>query len=79
MGKAGDAYRAQASGLQAVFASDTRIKDGFDAAAKELAKMQGIALSSTTYVTLVPANMTFDRNLALADASGSTKKADSAA
>jgi hypothetical protein len=76
MGKAGDAFRAQASGLQAVFASDPRIKDGFDAAAKELAKMQGIALSSTTYVTLVPANMTFDRNLALADASGAAKKDD---
>ncbi|MEO7041243.1 MAG: hypothetical protein ABI035_03175 [Gemmatimonadaceae bacterium] len=69
MGKAGDAFRAQASGLQAVFASDPRIKDGMDAAAKELAKMQGISLRSTTYVTLVPPNMAFDRNLALGDAS----------
>ena len=76
MGKAGDAFRAQASGMQAVFASDPRIKDGFDAAAKELAKMQGIPLRSTTYVTLVPANMTFDRNLALADAGGAAKKDD---
>ncbi|MEO9117078.1 MAG: hypothetical protein ABI311_13035 [Gemmatimonadaceae bacterium] len=72
MAKAGDAFRAQASGLQAAFASDARIKDGFDAAAKELAKMQGIALRSTTYVTLVPANVTFDRNLALGDASAAT-------
>ncbi len=81
MGKAGDAFRAQASGLQAAFASDARIKDGFDAAAKELAKMQGISLRSTTYVTLVPPNMTFNRNLALGDASAaaatdSAKKAD---
>ena len=68
MAKAGDAFRAQASGLQAAFASDARIKDGFAAAAKELAKMQGISLRSTTYVTLVPPNMTFDRNLALGDA-----------
>ncbi|MEO6878853.1 MAG: hypothetical protein ABI205_10255 [Gemmatimonadaceae bacterium] len=69
MGKSGDAFRAQASGLQAVFASDPRIKGGFDAATKELAKMQGISLRSTTYVTIVPPNMTFDRNLALGDAS----------
>jgi len=75
--KAGDAFRAQASGLQAAFASDPRIKDGFDAAAKELAKMQGISLRSTTYVTLVPANMTFDRNLALGDA-GAAATADAA-
>lgn len=75
MGKAGDAFRAQASGLQAAFASDPRIKDGFDAAAKELAKMQGIALRSTTYVTLVPPNMTFDRNLALGDASAAADAA----
>jgi hypothetical protein len=72
VGKAGAAFRAQGSGLQAAFASDPRIKDGFDAAAKELAKMQGISLRSTTYVTLVPPNMTFDRNLALGDASAAS-------
>ncbi len=72
MGKAGDAFRAQASGLQAAFASDARIKDGFAAAGKELAKMQGISLRSTTYVTLVPPNVTFDRNLALGDASAAS-------
>lgn len=70
--KAGDAFRAQASGLQAVFASDPRIKDGFDAATKEIAKMQGVPLRSTTYVTLVPPNVTFDRKLALGDASAAT-------
>jgi hypothetical protein len=75
MEKAGDAFRPQASGLQAAFASDPRIKDGFDAAAKELAKLQGISLRSTTYVTIVPPNMTFDRNLALGDARAATPAA----
>ena len=78
MGNAGNAFQTQASGLQAAFASDPRIKDGFDAAAKELAKMQGISLSSTTYVTLVPPNMTFDRNLALGDAAADAAKKDDA-
>ena len=72
MGQSGDAFRTQTSGLQAAFASDPRIKDGFDAAGKELAKMQGISLRSTTYVTIVPPNMTFDRNLALGDASAAS-------
>jgi hypothetical protein len=64
--------------LQAAFASDPRIKDGFTAAAKELAKVPGISLRSVTYVALVPAGMTFDRNLVLGDASAQAA-ADAAA
>jgi hypothetical protein len=78
MAKAGDAFRAQTQGLQAAFASDPRIKDGFAAAAKELAKVPGISLRSVTYVALVPPNLTFDRNLVLGDASNQAA-ADAAA
>ncbi len=76
--KAGDAYRAQTEGLQTAFASDPRIKDGFTAAAKELAKVPGISLRSVTYVALVPPGMPFDRNLVLGDASNQAA-ADAAA
>lgn len=64
--------------MQAAFNSDPRIKEGFSAAAKELAKVPGISLRSVTYVALVPAGMTFDRKLVLSDA-GAAATADSAA
>ncbi len=76
--KAGDAFRAQTAGLQAAFASDPRIKDGFSAAAKELAKISGVSLRSVTYVALVPPNMAFDRGMVLGDASAAAA-ADSSA
>lgn len=66
--KAGQAFRPQMQSLQAAFSSDPRIKDGFEASAKELAKVPGISLRSVTYVAAVPAGMTFDRALVLGDA-----------
>jgi hypothetical protein len=68
MAKAGSAFQAQIQGIQAAFAADPRIKEGFGAAAKELSKVSGISLRSVTYVALVPPNMTFDRKLVLGDA-----------
>ncbi|MEP6494675.1 MAG: hypothetical protein ABJF01_18460 [bacterium] len=76
--KVGQTFQAQVEGMQAALASDPRIKDGFAAAAKELAKVPGVSLRSVTYVALVPAGMTFDRQLVLNDA-GTAAKADSVA
>jgi hypothetical protein len=76
--KAGDTFREPTQNLQAAFASDPRIKDGFTAAAKEMSKVQGIPLRSVTYVSLVPPNTTFDRGMVLGDAS-TQAAADSAA
>lgn len=63
--KLGREFKSQMQGMQAMFASDPRMKDGFEAAAKELQKVQGIPLSSTTHVVLVPVNMTFNRDQAV--------------
>ena len=73
--KAGQAFKSQAQGLQAAFASDARIKGGFDAAAKEMAKIQGTPLRSLIYVSVVPPGMAFDRRLALNEAAASDEKA----
>lgn len=72
----GQAFRPQAQSMDAVFKSDPRIKGGFEAAAKELAKVPGVALRSVTYVTVVPANMTFDRQLALGDGAAMASNAE---
>jgi hypothetical protein len=69
--KLGKEFRAQAQGLQAAFASDPRLKDGFEAAGKEMQKIQGVPLRSTTHVVLVPANMALDRQLAVDGAASS--------
>jgi hypothetical protein len=66
--KMGEAYKSQAQGLQAVFATNPKMKEGFEAAAKEMQKVQGIPLRSMTYVVLVPPNQAFDRKLTLNDA-----------
>ena len=71
--KVGQTFRPPMAALQAAFSSDPRIKDGFEASAKELAKVPGIALRSMTYAALVPAGMTFDRQLVLNDASVAAK------
>jgi hypothetical protein len=75
--KAGSAFREQKQALQAAFASDPRIKGGFDAAAKEMAKVEGTPLRNVVYVTAVPAGMQFDRKVALNDA-GAGEKPDKA-
>ncbi len=69
--KLGREFRSQARGLQAVFASDPRFKDGFEAAGKEMQKVPGTPLRSATHAILVPINMTFDRQLALKGAAAS--------
>ena len=78
--KLGREFRGQVQGMQAAFASDARLKDGFEAAGKELQKLQGVALRSTTHVALVPVNTAFDRKLALdgAATSAAAAKADEA-
>lgn len=67
--KAGQAFRPPMEALQAAFASDPRLKVGFEASAKELQKLSGIPLRSVTYAALVPAALAFDRKLVLDDGS----------
>ena len=69
--KAGEAFKSQAAALQSAFAFDPRMKDGMDAALKELSKMQGVSLRSTMYFTVVPAGLEFNRALALDEVSAS--------
>ncbi|HTE46537.1 MAG TPA: hypothetical protein VK636_14895 [Gemmatimonadaceae bacterium] len=76
--KVGQTFRPQLDGMQAAMSSDPRIKEGFGAAAKELAKVPGVSLRSMTYVALVPAGQAFDRQMVLNDV-GAAAKADSAA
>jgi hypothetical protein len=72
--KAGQAFKAQTQALQTAFSTaDPRLKGGMDAAATEMAKIQGTPLRSMMYFTLVPPNLQFDRNLALNDVSGAPK------
>jgi hypothetical protein len=66
--KAGQEFRANIQGMQAAMAADPRMKDGFAAAQKELAKINGIALRSTTHIVLLPVGLAFDRKLAMGDA-----------
>lgn len=74
--KLGQEFRSQAKSMQAAFNSDPRLKDGFEAAAKELQKVEGISLRSTTHVLLVPAGMELDRQLALNESAASSAKAE---
>ncbi len=66
--KAGQEFRANIQGMQAAMVADPRMKDGFAAAQKEMAKINGIALRSTTHIVLVPVGLAFDRKLAMGDA-----------
>ena len=74
--KAGQAFRPPMEALQAAFTSDPRIKEGFEASAKELQKVSGVALRNVTYVVTVPANMKFDRQLALTGAASAAATDD---
>jgi hypothetical protein len=71
--KIGQTFRPEVQGIQAAFAADPRIKEGFGAAATELSKVPGVSLRSMTYVALVPPGVTFDRQLVLNDASVAAK------
>ncbi len=66
--KLGQEFKETAKSMDAVFATNPQMKEGFAAAAKERAKVPGVSVRSTTYVAFVPAGMTFDRNLALNEA-----------
>lgn len=63
--KLGREFQSTAKSLDAAFSANPQMKEGFIAAAKERQKVGGVSLRSTTYVSFVPANMTFDRQLAL--------------
>ena len=76
--KVGREFRTQAQGLQSAFTADPRIKQGFEAAAKELQKVQGIALRSTTHVVVLPPGMALDRQLALGEATAAAAKEEGA-
>ena len=65
--KVGQEFREQTQGLQAAMSGDPRLKGGFEAAAKELAKVPGIALRSVTHVVLVPVGVEFNRQTTLGD------------
>jgi hypothetical protein len=69
--KAGQSFKSQTQALQAAFAAEPRMKGGLEAASKELAKIQGVALRSMMYFTLVPAGIPFNRSLALNEVSAS--------
>ncbi|MBA3339235.1 MAG: hypothetical protein H0T54_05740 [Geodermatophilaceae bacterium] len=73
--KAGQSFKNQVQGLSALFTSNPQMKGGLDAAAKEMAKMQGIPLRSVTYLTTVPAGQQFDRKLVLPQASAADAEA----
>jgi hypothetical protein len=75
--KLGQAFRAPMQSLQAAFRQDERIKVGFEAAAKEMAKVPGVPLRTVTYVAVVPPGMQFDRKLVLDDGANASKSEDS--
>lgn len=63
--KMGAVFQAPIKSLQAAFTQDPRIKAGMDSIGSAMQNAQGVALKTTTYVTIVPPGMTFDRALAL--------------
>ncbi len=73
--KSGQTFRKQADNMQAAFQADPRLKEGMEAAAKELKKVSGVAMRSTTYAVLLPAGMKFDRKLTLNDVAVATPAA----
>jgi len=71
----GQAFTSPTQSFQAVFAVDPRMKTGMEAAAKEMAKLQGTPLRTVMYFSLVPPGDRFDRKLALNDASAAEAEA----
>lgn len=63
--RTGQAFRKEGVSLEAAFSADPRLKGGMEAAARELQKLSGVALRSTTYAVLLPATAAFDRSLTL--------------
>jgi hypothetical protein len=76
--KAGQAFKSQTASLQAAFAAEPRMKGGLEAAAKEMAKIQGTPLRSMMYFTLLPPGLQFDRKLAMNEVSAAAAVADKA-
>ena len=75
--RVGAEFHSPTPGVQSAFSADPRMKDGFEAAAKELQKVQGVSLRNMTYVVLVPPDAPFDRQAVLNDAA-TAAKADNA-
>lgn len=51
--------------MEVLFAQHPGMKEGWAAAMKELQKVEGVPVRSTTYIISVPAGLTFDRQLVL--------------
>jgi len=68
-------FSSQMKGLEAAFSADPRMKTALEGTAKEMAKVKGVALKSTTSMIVVPEGMKFNRQLAL----GASDKADAEA
>lgn len=67
--KLGQEFQNAAKSLDAAFSTNPQLKEGFEAAARERQKVEGISVRSTTFAVFLPAGMTFDRKLALSEES----------
>lgn len=74
MAKAGTEFKPPMKNLAMLFAGEPQAKAGMEAAAKELSKIQGVNLRSTTYIIGVPEGQKFDRQLALNGKSSDAEK-----
>lgn len=61
-------FGSQGRALQAAFSSDPRMKTAMEAAAKEMGKLKGVPLKTTTSFIVVPEGQSFSRQLALGGA-----------
>ncbi len=71
-------FAAQGRALQTAFASDPRMKTAMEAAAREMAKLKGVPLKTTTSFIVVPEGQSFSRQLALGGAAEQKAAADEA-
>lgn len=66
--KAGQEFARGSAGFQALFSQDPRMGKAMEAAAKEMRKLEGVSLHTTTHVVVVPQGQAFDRAAALGGA-----------
>lgn len=69
-------FRGATKMMSAAFAADPRIAQALEASGKELRKLPGVSVKSTTYVVGVPAGQKFDRKLALGTAEKGGEQAE---
>ncbi|MBX6362946.1 MAG: hypothetical protein IRZ00_03675 [Gemmatimonadetes bacterium] len=72
-------FRGATRMLSAAFAGDPRIAQALEASGKELQKLPGVSVKSTTYVIGVPPGQKFDRKLALGEAGEKAEAKESGA